>query len=80
MSSGSLKRLGRDRDRCQAAGIPDDVEFATKQRQAQKMIAQTMGGVPFAWFTADETYGQAKWLQGLKTRISQVRIATMATR
>ena len=21
-------------------------------------------GVPFAWFTADEAYGQAKWLQG----------------
>ena len=20
-------------------------------------------GVPFAWFTADEAYGQAKWLQ-----------------
>jgi hypothetical protein len=20
-------------------------------------------GVPFAWFTVDETYGQAKWLQ-----------------
>ena len=28
------------------------------------MIARTVtAGVPFAWFTADEAYGQAKWLQ-----------------
>ena len=53
-----------DPERCRAAGIPDDVEFATKPRQAQEMIARAIAaGVPFAWFTADETYGQAKWLQ-----------------
>ena len=28
------------------------------------MISRAIAaGVPFAWFTADETYGQAKWLQ-----------------
>ena len=28
------------------------------------MIARAIAaGVPFAWFTADETYGQAKWLR-----------------
>jgi SRSO17 transposase len=53
-----------DPERCRAAGIPDDVEFATKPRQAQAMIAGAIAaGVPFAWLTADETYGQAKWLQ-----------------
>jgi len=53
-----------DPERCRAAGIPDDVAFATKPRQAQAMIARAIAaGVPFAWFTADETYGQAKWLQ-----------------
>jgi SRSO17 transposase len=53
-----------DRDRCRAAGIPDEVEFATKPRQAQAMIARAIAaGVPFAWFTADEAYGQAKYLQ-----------------
>jgi hypothetical protein len=53
-----------DRDRCRAAGIPGDVEFITKPRQAQAMISRAIqAGVPFAWFTADETYGQAKWLQ-----------------
>src|SRR6185437_5754827 len=39
-------------------------EFATKPRQAQAMIAGAIAaGVPFAWLTADEVYGQAKWLQ-----------------
>ena len=53
-----------DRDRCQAAGIPQKTEFATKPRLAQAMISRALAaGVPFAWFTADEAYGQAKWLQ-----------------
>lgn len=53
-----------DRDRCRAAGIPDDVEFATKPRLAQAMVSRAIeAGVPFAWFTADEVYGQARWLQ-----------------
>ena len=53
-----------DPQRCRAAGIPDGVEFATKPRQAQAMIARAIAaGVPFSWVTADETYGQAKFLQ-----------------
>jgi SRSO17 transposase len=53
-----------DPERCRAAGIPDGVEFTTKPRQAQAMIARAVAaGVPFAWFTAGEAYGQAKWLQ-----------------
>jgi SRSO17 transposase len=53
-----------DYDRRRDAGVPEEVEFATKPRQAQAMIARAAGaGVPFAWFTADEVYGQAKWLQ-----------------
>jgi SRSO17 transposase len=52
-----------DRDRCRAVGVPDDVEFATKPRLAQAMISRAIAaGVPFAWFTADEVYGQAKYL------------------
>src|SRR5215472_1246011 len=44
-----------DRDRCRAAGIPDDVGFATKPQLAQAMLARAIeAGVPFAWFTADE--------------------------
>jgi SRSO17 transposase len=53
-----------DPGRCRAAGIPRDVEFATKPAQAQAMIARAIeADVPFAWFTGDEVYGQAKWLQ-----------------
>jgi SRSO17 transposase len=52
-----------NRDRCQAAGIPDEIEFATKPRLAQAMLGRALAaGVPFAWFTADEVYGQAKYL------------------
>jgi SRSO17 transposase len=40
------------------------VEFTTKPRQAQAMISRAIdAGVPFAWFTADEAYGQAKYLR-----------------
>lgn len=53
-----------DRDRCQLAGIPDDVEFTTKPRLAQRMLARAIdAGVPFAWFTADEAFGQVKYLR-----------------
>ena len=52
-----------DRDRCRKAGVPDEIEFATKPRLAQAMLSRAIAaGVPFAWFTADEVYGQAKYL------------------
>jgi SRSO17 transposase len=48
-----------DRDRCRTAHVPDDVAFATKPQQAQAMLQRAVAaGVPFAWFTADEAYGQ----------------------
>jgi SRSO17 transposase len=53
-----------DRDRCQEAGIPGHAQFATKPHLAQAMVARALeAGLPFAWFTADEVYGQAKWLR-----------------
>ncbi len=53
-----------DRDRCRAAGIPDEAQFLTKARLAERMLARALdAGVPFAWFTADEVYGQAKYLR-----------------
>ena len=53
-----------DRERCRAAGIPDDVEFATKPRQAMAMLQRAFAaGVPFGWVTADEAYGQVKYLR-----------------
>jgi SRSO17 transposase len=53
-----------DRDRCRAAGIDDEIEFATKPRQLMAMLARAFAaGVPFAWVTADEAYGQVKYLR-----------------
>src|SRR5919198_251368 len=56
------------RDRCRAAGIPDEVGFATKIEQMPAMPTRALAaGVPFAWFTAEEAYGQVKsfrvWLE-----------------
>ncbi|MBQ0907064.1 IS701 family transposase, partial [Micromonospora sp. U21] len=49
-----------DRDRCQAAGIPDTVEFATKPDLAAEMITAALdAGVPAGWAAADEAYGNS---------------------
>ena len=47
-----------DRERCRAAGIGDDVAFATKPQLAKSMIGRAVkAGVPFSWVTGDEAYG-----------------------
>lgn len=47
-----------DPARRQAAGVPPDVEFATKPQLAQAMIERTLdAGVPAGWVTGDEVYG-----------------------
>jgi SRSO17 transposase len=62
-----------DRDRCREAGISDDVGFATKPELARRMLARALAvGVPFAWFTADEAYGQNP---GLRDWLEEQRIA-----
>jgi SRSO17 transposase len=53
-----------DRERCRAAGIPDEVAFATKPAQAQAMLERALdAGVPAAWVTADSIYGDVKYLR-----------------
>jgi len=64
-----------DRDRCGEAGIGEDVAFATKPGLARKMIERVRElGLPFAWLTADEAYGDngklREWLE--ETGISYV--------
>jgi SRSO17 transposase len=52
------EKWAQDRDRCMAAGIGDDVEFATKPKLAEAMIGRAVkAGVPFKWVTGDEAYG-----------------------
>jgi SRSO17 transposase len=47
-----------DRQRCAAAGIPDNTEFATKPALATAMItAAVTAGVPASWVAGDEVYG-----------------------
>ncbi|WP_345097916.1 IS701 family transposase [Planomonospora venezuelensis] len=47
-----------DADRCAAAKVPGQMAFATKPQLLQVMIARAIAaGVPFAWVTADEAYG-----------------------
>jgi SRSO17 transposase len=47
-----------DPDRCRAAGIPEQVEFATKPALATQMLTRTLdAGVSAAWVVGDEVYG-----------------------
>jgi SRSO17 transposase len=57
-----------DAERRKDAGIPSDVEFATKGDLAQTMLARAFAaGVPAAWVTGDEIYGNdgdlRRWLE-----------------
>jgi SRSO17 transposase len=59
-----------DPARCAAAGVPPDLAFATRPAQVIEMIrAARVARVPFAWFTADEEFGQNPGLRDyLETR------------
>lgn len=44
--------------RCEAAGIPEAIEFATKPRLARSMLERALDAqVPCNWVTGDEVYG-----------------------
>ncbi|WTU62373.1 IS701 family transposase [Streptomyces sp. NBC_00056] len=48
-----------DRERCQAARIPNDRGFTTKNDLARAMIERALASpLPIAWITADSAYGQ----------------------
>lgn len=48
-----------DPDRCAEAGVPAEVTFQTRPQQVQEMIQGALAAdVRFAWFTADEEFGQ----------------------
>jgi SRSO17 transposase len=57
----------RDPQRCQRAGIPAEVGFATKPELAQQMLSRTLAaGVPARWVVADSVYGTedlCTWLE-----------------
>lgn len=53
-----------DQERCRAAGIPDDVRFATKWELGLRMLERAVAArIPFRWVTGDELYGQVGQLR-----------------
>jgi SRSO17 transposase len=60
----------QDPERCRAAGIPEQVRFATKPALAKAMLGRALeAGVPAAWVTGDEVYGADPVLRAeLETR------------
>jgi SRSO17 transposase len=72
-----------DPARCQQAGVPPELTFTTRPEQVKEMIeAARTAGVPFAWFTADEEFGQnpglCAWLE--QNRIPYVMAVPKNTR
>jgi SRSO17 transposase len=62
-----------DLDRRTKAGVPEELTFATRPRQVQDMIGRAVATeVPFAWFVADEEFGQNP---GLRSYLEGERIA-----
>ena len=70
-----------DAERCHAAGVPDQVGFATKPELARVMLERALdAGVPAGWVTADEVYGGSPALRGwLEARQLPYVLAVKAT-
>jgi len=57
-----------DGPRCRAAGIPEEIDFATKPLLGQRMLERTLhAGMPCGWVAGDEVYGHdsklRRWLE-----------------
>jgi len=59
-----------DRERCRAAGIPDDVVYRPKWQISLELYDRSLeNGITFNWLSFDEGYGgKPLFLQGLDTR------------
>jgi SRSO17 transposase len=70
-----------DTRRCQVAGVPDQVGFASKPELARVMLQRALdAGVPAGWVTADEVYGGSPALRGwLETRAMPYVVAVKCT-
>ncbi|MFD9028631.1 IS701 family transposase [Streptomyces parvulus] len=68
-------------DRCRAAGIPDDLAFATKPVLAARMIGRALDtGTPARWVAGDEVYGDNPHLRAdLEERRTHYVLAVSST-
>ena len=58
------ERWARDLPRRRAAGIPDDLEFATKPQLAMNQLDRlAAAGLPGQWVAFDEVYGRSEELR-----------------
>jgi SRSO17 transposase len=65
--------------RCAVAGVPDGREFATKPELARQMLARALAaGVPAAWVTGDEVYGDHRALRGWLEQRHQAYVLAVA--
>jgi SRSO17 transposase len=65
------KEWATDMERRRKAGVPEEVEFATKPKLAQQMLERAFAEeVPRRWVTGDSVYGGSRalrlWLEGQK--------------
>ena len=67
--------------RCQAAGVPDQVGFATKPELARVMLERALDAeAPAGWVTADQVYGASPALRGwLEERTMPYVLAVKST-
>jgi SRSO17 transposase len=57
-------RWARDMPRRRAAGIPDDLQFATKPQLAERQLGRLLAaGLPARWAAFDEVYGRSEELR-----------------
>jgi SRSO17 transposase len=66
------ERWTKNPDRCREAGVPKDVVFATKPRQAVELFAEAEdAGVPYGWIAGDGGYGQYREVRDWPTERSK---------
>ena len=73
------KEWADDRERRQEAGVPEEVVFATKPELARRMVARALAaGVPAAWVTGDEVYGNNRGLRAFLEEQPQPYVLAVA--
>src|SRR5260370_35461664 len=64
--------------RGRAAGIPDDLEFATKPQLAMNQLERLAGaGLPARWAAFDEVYGRSEQLRKGCVKAGLAHVATI---